>query len=435
MSCYRDLNKELIGQVQTMRHDLKLYCDEIVHLKGELMQKHESEVLLRKDCYTWALESFIQLIQHVQPESDILPVLKEFWRPQDRTSATSTYSRESRSPRRTRISGERSSGSTRRRSSQLTAEFQRSTSIINTRNSVCSTSPIRRSSNEAAEAEPAEEELEGEEDEDCENVVESVTNPTELPQEQPDENLNIIYEHSENDEDEEDDTEDAVTVYESVEEVSVDEVSISKTRTTLKDVTNTDTSSIKVAPKRGRPKKVKKKVIKNKVNQENSTDDMGSESEVEQSRSLHQTEIADKSLEEPRRHSNARHVSMINKSIPTYATRSYCNHSREEVTIASPTSVYTDMTLRNFNDAACSTPNSRHNSLQKPVTPPAYTGTTYNLTTESESVTSNTLNCRPSRQCKPKDLAEPKLTTKLRNETVKESITKKKSRSKTRTKN
>ncbi|KAI8128844.1 hypothetical protein FF38_09894 [Lucilia cuprina] len=452
MSYYRDLNKELIEQVQTMRINMKLYCDEIIQLKGELMEKHENSVILRKECYNWAVENFIHLIQTVQPDSDILPVLQKYAPSRETQVTTSRTLTTSRTPRISRISSgseERSTGSSRRRSSQLTAEFQRSNSILNSRKSVCSTSPIRRSSNDSREEEQEEEE-EQRNEEDVENIVESQTiaeneqtepevtdnlneDEVERAEEEP---LNIIYEDSEETEEEDnnpeeltDDENHVESMYESVEEITVADNTISTTRrSTLKDLTNTmlvsstqnsskdNTSPHKTIRKRGRPRK--NKTNKNSFDQENTTDsemestvtDRGARAAIHQTHSEDQSET----LQEPR-HCEVRHLSLRNKSIPI--TQAFDQSGEED---------YTDMTLGNFKDAACSTPNSRRNSFRKPTK--SSTITTNQAATESESgsTTSDCSTRRPSRQCKPKDLAEPKIGVKLRNESKAKSLGKSK---------
>ncbi|XP_037825542.1 histone H3.v1-like [Lucilia sericata] len=453
MSYYRDLNKELIEQVQTMRINMKLYCDEIIQLKGELMEKHESSVILRKECYNWAVENFIHLIQTVQPDSDILPVLQKYVPSRERQVTTSRTLTTSRTPRISRISsdsGERSTGSSRRRSSQLTAEFQRSNSILNSRKSVCSTSPIRRSSNSSREEEEVEE---PNEEEEVENVEESQTiaekeptepevteNLNEDEEEQAEEEpLNIIYEDSEETEEEDnnpeeltDDENNIESMYESVEEITVADNTISTTRrSTLKDVTNMvlvsttqnsskdNNSPHKTIRKRGRPRK--NKTNKNSFDQENTTD-----SEMESTvtdrgdrAALHYTRSADQSetLQEPR-NCDVRHISLRNKSIPI--TQAFDLSAEDD---------YTDMTLGNFKDAACSTPNSRRNSFRKPAKPSTITTNQAATESESGSTTSDCSTRRPSRQCKPKDLAEPKIGVKLRNESKAKSLGKSKVKS------
>lgn len=375
MSHYRDLNKELVEQVQTMRVNMKLYCDEIISLKAELMQKYESELFLRKYCYNWALDNFQQFIQTIQPDSEILPLLKQHV-PGGRESINrrSSSPLRSRASDRIRSSGEKSSGE-RRRSTQLTMEFQRSNSIITTRNSVRSCSPIRRSCGDEEGSEEADEE-QGEQEvgvseenrvSEEQSNINQVEQPaaTEVTETVPETNVEInrdvdlvIYEESEEEdvqeEDEEEDDEevedvdkdeeelqqsaedkteesqgdedqDVESVYESVEEVTVN--TITKTRNTLTDITNTsvnlsNSNNIsKSLRKRGRPRK-------HPTEQDSLTDtDTDMEVSAVVSRRIHRTkrvtdnsikDIENTTVQEPRRHSNTRAMAQItNKSIPT----------------------------------------------------------------------------------------------------------------------
>lgn len=84
------------------------------------------------------------------------------------------------------------------------------------------------------------------------------------------------------------------------------------------------------------------------------------------------------------------------------------------VSLASPISV--DMTLRNFKNATSSTPNSRRQSLRRPLTPPPNSPYRSSDTQTCNSTMSDTTKLRPTRQCKPKVLAENNLKIKLRNE-------------------
>lgn len=131
MDHYRDLNREMVQEIQTMRVNIRMYCDEIINLRAELMEKHETELNLRKLLYQSIIGNCLQLTEIVKPDADILPLLRE-------TIATPSFHSSQRCV-------DEGSTNIRRRSIQLTAELRRSNTLISRRSSVRSTSPIRRS--------------------------------------------------------------------------------------------------------------------------------------------------------------------------------------------------------------------------------------------------------------------------------------------------
>lgn len=138
MSHYKEINKELVDQVQNMKIQLNLYCNEIVFLKRDMMDKHESQVFLRKKCFNWAVENFKHLIETVEPECTLIDKIREYEPEIEKR------------PARNRNSYQRShslrSSNEDRRSSHLRMELQRSNNIIHSRRSMYSISPTRQSS-------------------------------------------------------------------------------------------------------------------------------------------------------------------------------------------------------------------------------------------------------------------------------------------------
>ncbi|KAM7343919.1 meiotic from via Salaria 332 [Cochliomyia hominivorax] len=459
MNHYRDLNKELVEQVQTMRVNMKLYCDEIISLKAELMQKYEAELFIRKYCYNWAIENFYQLIKTVQPDSDVVHLFKEYIKPDTELSEQrSSSTQRSRAPEVShRISREKISDE-RRRSTQLAMECRRSNTVINTRTSVRSTSPIRRSNSDNEEVNEQEvEELESEEEElrEVENENQLGNRLSEQENEQVEARdlqdngkksdgevrtgyglASVIYEETDEEVSEEEEEDDLIDQdVDSVEEVSIENLT---QRMTLNDITNTkiiqkpNNNSHSTLRKRGRARK--------DISQEENTTDTETDIEISTERSRRTTntkrvlddsvkDIENITLQEVRQHSNNQdcHATKANKSIPT--TTHNLSRTCGEVTLASPMSV--DMSLRNFKNAASSTPNSRRNTLHKQTTSSQHNAESESdtiTTTATNNKTADTSTKRPSRQCKPKVLTEPSLNKKLRNEN------KTKTKSKTSTK-
>ncbi|GBP15084.1 hypothetical protein EVAR_73746_1 [Eumeta japonica] len=270
----------------------------------------------------------------------------------------------------------------RRHSSLLSREFQRSSSVINLRKSVCSTSPVRRSNNEASD----EEEEKSSPDMPSNDEVEIDKNTDAAPCEIPRTAVNIddiIFEESDVEEEEEiyncEDM-DVESVYESVEEVSIN---ISEKRCTLSDVTNmlksTKLSSTKYSIQEKITNNSTAKITKDKDlrGKENFTNEGYTTSKenygIDVTKKLNKRgqekfaensnqSIEEETLQEPRRYSNSGRNFDTNKSFPF--NQNHGQISNNEVTLSSTTLVLNDMTLRNFKEAACSTPNSRQNSLE-----------------------------------------------------------------------
>lgn len=129
MAHYKDLNKELVNTVQSMRISLQQHREEIIDLRAKYMNKHEHFAFLSKKCKDLALMHCKQYLDFLDPDSSILSLLQDA---QQGATVTPVQRREN-IVENVNI----------RQSARLTINYRRSSSLTATRRSFNSTSPIR----------------------------------------------------------------------------------------------------------------------------------------------------------------------------------------------------------------------------------------------------------------------------------------------------
>lgn len=134
---YKKLNKELVEQVQEMRNTLKEYRDEILYLRSKAMDADIKYIHLSSKVSSLAKIHFENLMVEVDPMSPILSCLRNGISSTDNAQPTSSISS--------------------RQSSRLAEEMRRSSSVVQTRRSFNSVSPIRATNTDAETQEDVEE--------------------------------------------------------------------------------------------------------------------------------------------------------------------------------------------------------------------------------------------------------------------------------------